>query len=50
MVGLSFTAYAEDIPFLGNIFNFFRSDGSYEGYDENAEKLDIIQERNGRRS
>ncbi|RDW15150.1 DUF4179 domain-containing protein [Oceanobacillus chungangensis] len=47
IVGLSFTAYAEDIPFLGNIFNFFSSDGSYEGYDENAEKLDLVQESNG---
>lgn len=47
MIGLSFTAYAEDIPFLGNIFKFFSSDGTYAGYDENAKKLDLVQESNG---
>jgi Family of unknown function (DUF5643)/Domain of unknown function (DUF4179) len=47
MIGLSFTAYAEDIPVLGSIFKFFSSDGSYEGYEENASKLDLVQESNG---
>lgn len=47
IVGLSFTTSAEDIPFLGNIFKYFSSDGSYVDYDENAEKLDLIQESNG---
>lgn len=47
MVGLSFTTYAEDIPFLGNIFKFFSNDGNYVGYDEHAEKLDLVAERNG---
>ncbi|GGA83238.1 DUF4179 domain-containing protein [Ornithinibacillus halotolerans] len=47
MIGLSFTAYAEEIPFLGNIFKFFNSDGTYAGYDENAKKLDLVEESNG---
>ena len=41
LIGLSFTTYADDLPFLGNIFNFFSNDGSYEGYEEQAEKLDL---------
>jgi hypothetical protein len=47
MIGLSFTAFAEEIPFLGNIFKFFNRDGIYDAYDENAEKLDLVQESNG---
>ncbi len=47
LVGLSFTSYAEDVPFLGNIFNFFSHDGHYVTYDEQAEKLDLVAESNG---
>lgn len=47
IVGLSFTAYADDIPFLGNIFSFFSNDGSYVGYDENADEINLSQESNG---
>ncbi|SET22290.1 protein of unknown function [Oceanobacillus limi] len=47
MFGLSFTAYADDIPFLGNIFKFFSSDGNYVEYDKNAEELNLLQESNG---
>lgn len=48
LIGLSFTSYAQESPFLGSIFKFFSSsDGNYADYEEHAKKLGLVQESNG---
>ncbi|WP_075618523.1 DUF4179 domain-containing protein [Paenisporosarcina indica] len=47
LVGLSFSAYAEEIPFLGNVFKYFNKDGVYDNYEENANELNVTEESNG---
>ncbi|MFJ8063673.1 DUF4179 domain-containing protein [Psychrobacillus sp. NPDC096426] len=47
LVGLSFSAFAEEIPFLGNIFKYFSKDGFYDNYEENSNKLNVSEESNG---
>ncbi len=47
LFGLSFTANAEKIPVIGNIFKFFNHVGLYDNYNENANEINITKESNG---
>ena len=47
LFGISFTANAEQIPILGNIFKYFNNDGLYEDYKENANFINEEVESNG---
>lgn len=47
VIGLSFTSYAKDVPFLNSIYQFFNQDGHYNGYEEQATVLHLTQESNG---
>lgn len=47
VIGLSFTTYAKEVPFLNSIFQFFNQDGHYNGYEEQATVLQLSQESNG---
>jgi len=47
LIGLSFTTYADEIPFLGNIFKFINKEGIYDNYKENSDELNLTQESNG---
>lgn len=45
--GLSFTSFAQEIPFIGHVFKWFNDDGFYENYSEHANALAMTQEDNG---
>jgi len=47
LFGLSFTANADQIPLIGNIFKFFDHAGFYDHYKENANEINITKESNG---
>lgn len=47
IVGLSTTSYANDIPILGSIFKLFNSNNSYIAFEDNSNKLHLVQESNG---
>ena len=47
LFGLSFSANAEEIPILGNIFKYFNNNGLYEDYKENANFINEEVESNG---
>ncbi len=47
LFGLSFTANAEEIPILGNIFKFFNNDGLSVDYKENANLINGVANSNG---
>lgn len=48
LFGLSFTANAEKIPILGNIYKFFDyNDALYEDYHENSNPINGLAESNG---
>ncbi len=47
LFGLSFTANAEEIPILGNIFKYFNNDGLSVDYKENANAINGVAESNG---
>lgn len=47
LFGLSFTANAEKIPVIGNIFKFFDHVGLYDNYKENANEINMTKESNG---
>ena len=47
VIGLSFTSYAKEVPFLNSIYQFFNHDGHYNGYEEQATVLQLTQESNG---
>ena len=47
LIGLSFTTYADELPFLGNIFKFINKEGIYDNYKENSDELNLIQKSNG---
>ncbi|MFJ7406975.1 MULTISPECIES: DUF4179 domain-containing protein [unclassified Lysinibacillus] len=47
LFGLSFTANAEEIPIIGNIYKYFNNDGLSVDYKENADPINAVAESNG---
>lgn len=47
LFGLSFTSFAQEIPFIGNVFKYFNNDGFYENYVENSNTIAMTQDDNG---
>ncbi|MFD1020422.1 DUF4179 domain-containing protein [Thalassobacillus hwangdonensis] len=47
MVGVSYTSYADDIPFLGSIFKHFNNQGLYDHHEENSTVLELEEKYNG---